>query len=63
MSPALAGGFFTTSATWEAHQVTHLVSKSEMCTLNLTMACWESGTPAWGWELEISRAELLESHT
>ena len=25
-SLALAGGFFTTSATWEAHTVTHLLS-------------------------------------
>ena len=63
MSPALAGRFFTTSATWKAHHVTYLVSKSEMCVLNLTMAHWESGTPAWGWELEVSRTELLESHT
>ena len=64
MSPALADdGFFTTSATWEAHHVTYLVSKSEMCILNLTMAHWESGTPAWGWELEVLRTELLESHT
>ena len=29
MSPALAGGFFTTSTTWEAHVVIYLHGKSE----------------------------------
>jgi len=27
MSPALAGGFFTTSATWEAHLYQHRITK------------------------------------
>ena len=30
MSPALAGGFFTTSSTWEALQTTHCTNKCEL---------------------------------
>ena len=29
-SPALAGGFFTTSATWEAHIVLYYISKMDI---------------------------------
>ena len=29
MSPALAGGFFTTSATWEAPKIPHVTAKME----------------------------------
>ena len=37
MSPALAGGFFTTSATWEAHLCTVTLVKSRwICPLQLT---------------------------
>ena len=47
MSPAMAGGFFTTSATWEAHEKSE---KSVIC--NLEERYWQSdlGFPASGTE-------------
>ena len=42
VSPALAGGFFTTSATWEAHKDVLLVSHVQLFATPWTAACQAS---------------------
>jgi len=45
MSPALAGGFFTTSATWEAHPTSYMVANCWPCLQNLFRIQLLLGTP------------------
>ena len=58
-SPVLAGGFFTTSATWEALNVLirQFSSVAQLCpTLYNPMDCSVPGSPVYG----ISQARILE---
>ena len=60
MSPALAGGYFTTSATWEAHDIPDSDSDSEVAqscpTLRDPMDCSLPGSSVHG----IFQAIVLE---
>ena len=49
MSPALAGGFFTTSTTWEARQEHYLIPNSkEICLEKSSCQIFNRCGPEWG---------------
>ena len=53
MSPALAGGFFTTSTTWEAHTLTVITTESTAVSA-LSLGGWGEQT-SWDWNLRPAR--------
>ena len=68
MSPALAGGFFTASTTWEAHSCSQLESVSSSCLAGEGW-CLEASqkprgswgpvpSPAVGWERKVGGGVL-----